>query len=41
MTAQLLDGEPVAGRIKMELADRAQRLTRAGRTRWARHDPRR
>lgn len=32
MTAQLLDGEPVAARIKMELADRAQRLTAAGRT---------
>jgi len=32
VTAQLLDGEPVAARIKMELADRAQRLTAAGRT---------
>ncbi len=32
MTAQLLDGEPVAARIKMELADRAQRLSAAGRT---------
>ncbi len=32
MAAQLLDGEPVAARIKMELADRAQRLRVAGRT---------
>ena len=32
MTAQLLDGEPVAARIKMELADRAQRLIASGRT---------
>lgn len=32
MSAELLDGEPVARRIKMELADRAQRLTAAGRT---------
>ncbi|MFZ1062164.1 MAG: tetrahydrofolate dehydrogenase/cyclohydrolase catalytic domain-containing protein [Acidimicrobiales bacterium] len=32
MSAQLLDGEPVAARIKMELADRAQRLSAAGRT---------
>jgi methylenetetrahydrofolate dehydrogenase (NADP+)/methenyltetrahydrofolate cyclohydrolase len=32
VTAQLLDGEPVAARIKMELADRAQRLSAAGRT---------
>ena len=32
MTAQLLDGELVAARIKMELADRAQRLSAAGRT---------
>jgi methylenetetrahydrofolate dehydrogenase (NADP+)/methenyltetrahydrofolate cyclohydrolase len=31
MTAQLLDGERLAQRIKMELADRAQRLTAAGR----------
>jgi methylenetetrahydrofolate dehydrogenase (NADP+)/methenyltetrahydrofolate cyclohydrolase len=32
VTAQLLDGEPVAARIKMELADRAHRLGAAGRT---------
>jgi methylenetetrahydrofolate dehydrogenase (NADP+)/methenyltetrahydrofolate cyclohydrolase len=32
VTAQLLDGEPVAARIKMELADRAQRLIASGRT---------
>jgi methylenetetrahydrofolate dehydrogenase (NADP+) / methenyltetrahydrofolate cyclohydrolase len=32
MTAQLLDGEPVAARIKMQLAERVQRLLRAGRT---------
>ncbi len=32
MTAQLLDGEPVAARIKMELADRALALNAAGRT---------
>jgi methylenetetrahydrofolate dehydrogenase (NADP+)/methenyltetrahydrofolate cyclohydrolase len=32
MSAQLLNGEPVAARIKMELADRAQRLSAAGRT---------
>jgi methylenetetrahydrofolate dehydrogenase (NADP+)/methenyltetrahydrofolate cyclohydrolase len=32
VTAQLLDGELVAARIKMELADRAQRLSAAGRT---------
>lgn len=31
MTAELLDGERVAGRIKMELADRASRLAAAGR----------
>ena len=31
MTAELLDGERVAGRIKMELADRAARLAVAGR----------
>jgi methylenetetrahydrofolate dehydrogenase (NADP+)/methenyltetrahydrofolate cyclohydrolase len=31
MTAQLLDGERLAGRIKMELADRAARLAAAGR----------
>jgi methylenetetrahydrofolate dehydrogenase (NADP+)/methenyltetrahydrofolate cyclohydrolase len=31
MTAQLLDGERLAGRIKMELADRAARLNAAGR----------
>ena len=31
MTAQLLDGEKLAGRIKMELADRASRLAAAGR----------
>jgi len=31
MTAELLDGERVAGRIKMELADRAARLAAAGR----------
>ncbi len=31
MTAQLLDGERLAGRIKMELADRAARLSAAGR----------
>jgi methylenetetrahydrofolate dehydrogenase (NADP+) / methenyltetrahydrofolate cyclohydrolase len=32
MTAQLLDGERLAQRIKMELADRAARLTAHGRT---------
>jgi methylenetetrahydrofolate dehydrogenase (NADP+)/methenyltetrahydrofolate cyclohydrolase len=32
MTAQLLDGERVAQRIKMELAERAARLTANGRT---------
>jgi methylenetetrahydrofolate dehydrogenase (NADP+)/methenyltetrahydrofolate cyclohydrolase len=32
VTAQLLDGEPVAARIKMELADRVQRLRASGRT---------
>ncbi|MGA7835680.1 MAG: tetrahydrofolate dehydrogenase/cyclohydrolase catalytic domain-containing protein [Acidimicrobiales bacterium] len=32
MSAELLDGERLAGRIKMELADRAQRLTALGRT---------
>jgi methylenetetrahydrofolate dehydrogenase (NADP+)/methenyltetrahydrofolate cyclohydrolase len=32
VVAQLLDGEPVAARIKMELADRAQRLSAGGRT---------
>jgi len=32
VTAQLLDGEPVAARIKMELADRALALNAAGRT---------
>ena len=32
MTAQLLDGERLAQRIKMELADRAARLSAAGRT---------
>jgi methylenetetrahydrofolate dehydrogenase (NADP+)/methenyltetrahydrofolate cyclohydrolase len=32
MTAQLLDGERLAQRIKMELADRAARLTAIGRT---------
>ncbi len=32
MTAQLLDGERLAQRIKMELADRAGRLSAAGRT---------
>ncbi len=32
MTAQLLDGELLARRIKMELADRAARLAAAGRT---------
>jgi len=31
MTAELLDGERVAGRIKMEWADRAARLAAAGR----------
>ena len=31
MAAQLLDGERLAGRIKMELADRAHRLAAAGR----------
>ena len=31
MTAELLDGQRVAGRIKMELADRAARLAAAGR----------
>ena len=31
MAAQILDGERVAGRIKMELADRAARLVAAGR----------
>ncbi|MGC2486590.1 MAG: tetrahydrofolate dehydrogenase/cyclohydrolase catalytic domain-containing protein [Acidimicrobiales bacterium] len=32
MTAQILDGEPVAARIKMQLAERVQRLLSAGRT---------
>jgi methylenetetrahydrofolate dehydrogenase (NADP+)/methenyltetrahydrofolate cyclohydrolase len=32
MSAELLDGERLAGSIKMELADRAQRLIAAGRT---------
>jgi methylenetetrahydrofolate dehydrogenase (NADP+)/methenyltetrahydrofolate cyclohydrolase len=32
MSAQLLDGEKLAQRIKMELADRAARLTAEGRT---------
>jgi len=32
MTAELLDGEPIAARIKMELADRVQRLSALGRT---------
>jgi methylenetetrahydrofolate dehydrogenase (NADP+)/methenyltetrahydrofolate cyclohydrolase len=32
MTAQLLDGERLAQRIKMELADRAARLSAVGRT---------
>ena len=32
MSAQLLDGERLAQRIKMELADRAQRLSAVGRT---------
>jgi len=32
MTAQILDGERLAQRIKMELADRAARLTANGRT---------
>ncbi len=32
MTAELLNGEPVAARIKMELADRVQRLLASGRT---------
>ncbi|MEO9181159.1 MAG: tetrahydrofolate dehydrogenase/cyclohydrolase catalytic domain-containing protein [Acidimicrobiales bacterium] len=32
MTAQLLDGQRLAQRIKMELADRAARLTAMGRT---------
>ena len=32
MTAQLLDGEPLAQRIKMELAERVARLTANGRT---------
>ncbi|HUX04322.1 MAG TPA: tetrahydrofolate dehydrogenase/cyclohydrolase catalytic domain-containing protein [Acidimicrobiales bacterium] len=32
MSALVLDGERLAGRIKMELADRAQRLSAAGRT---------
>ena len=31
MTAQILDGERLAGRIKMELSDRAQRLAASGR----------
>jgi methylenetetrahydrofolate dehydrogenase (NADP+)/methenyltetrahydrofolate cyclohydrolase len=31
MSAELLDGERLAGRIKMELADRARRLAAAGR----------
>jgi methylenetetrahydrofolate dehydrogenase (NADP+) / methenyltetrahydrofolate cyclohydrolase len=31
MTAELLDGERLAGRLKMELADRAARLASAGR----------
>ena len=32
MSAQLLDGERLAGRMKMELADRASRLASIGRT---------
>lgn len=32
MTAELLNGEPVAARIKMELTDRVQRLVAVGRT---------
>jgi methylenetetrahydrofolate dehydrogenase (NADP+)/methenyltetrahydrofolate cyclohydrolase len=32
MAAELLNGEPVAARIKMELTDRVQRLVAAGRT---------
>jgi len=32
MTAELLDGERLAGRIKMELADRASRLNAGGRS---------
>ncbi len=32
MTAELLDGEAVAGRIKMQLADRVQRLLAGGTT---------
>lgn len=32
MSAELLDGERLAGRIKMELADRALRLSASGRT---------
>ncbi|HVA52654.1 MAG TPA: tetrahydrofolate dehydrogenase/cyclohydrolase catalytic domain-containing protein [Acidimicrobiales bacterium] len=32
MPAELLNGEPVAARIKMELADRVQRLVATGRT---------
>jgi methylenetetrahydrofolate dehydrogenase (NADP+)/methenyltetrahydrofolate cyclohydrolase len=32
MTAELLDGERVAGRIKMEIADRVGRLSAIGRT---------
>ena len=32
MNAELLNGEPVAARIKMELADRVQRLIAMGRT---------
>ena len=31
MAAELLDGERLSGRIKMELADRARRLAAAGR----------
>ena len=32
MTAELLDGERLAGRIKMELADRVSRLKAGGRS---------
>ena len=32
MTAELLDGERLASNIKMELADRVQRLAAIGRT---------
>lgn len=36
MTAQLLDGEAVAARIKMQLAERVQRLLGVGRVQdWA------